>query len=220
MSKFINIHTHQSKTNGIEIINAPARDNWLPGKLYSYGLHPWDIDKLDEEKEINKLETLCEKKKIVAVGEIGLDRVIDTPLDKQKEVFLRQLGIAERYSFPVILHSVKTNSDLLSIRKKRKKAGVWIFHGFRGSEQEALQLTDNECCLSFGKAILDNQKNQEVLMQVPLEKVFFETDDSDEEIENIYQKAAEILQISIGELTGKIYSNFIKIFGKECMKNG
>jgi TatD DNase family protein len=220
MSKFINIHTHKTGTNGIAIINAPAHGDWPSGKLYSWGLHPWNIGELDEETEINKLKNLCKEKKIAAVGEIGLDRVINIPLEKQNEVFIKQLEIAEKYFLPVILHSVKTNSCLLSIRKKRENAGIWIFHGFRGSLQEAVQLINNKCYLSFGNAIVDNQKNQDVLKQIPLENVFFETDDSDVKVESIYKKASEILQICIDDLKTKIYSNFIKVFKETCKKIG
>ena len=219
MPQFINIHTHKSENEGISILNINSYSR-TDGNYLSYGIHPWDIGKIDEQLYLSQLETLCIQKKIIAIGEIGLDRSIQTKLSSQKEVLFKQLDLAAKYQMPVILHSVKTNYDLLAIKKQSKSNLDWIFHGFRGSEQEALQLIKNQCYLSFGKALMYDKKNQHVLKNVPLDWVFFETDNSDEKIENIYQKAAEIIPIFVDDLKEKIFSNFIKVFGVRCTKNG
>jgi len=220
MAEYINIHTHYTDNEIVSVINLTAEGNISNKNCFSFGIHPWDIGKVNEQAQLAYLEKLCSQKKIVAVGEIGLDRAIETPLEVQKDLFIRQLEIAEKYRLPVILHSVRTNSDLIAVKKKLHSHLPWIFHGFRGSIQEALQLVNNQCYLSFGEMLLTNPKNQAVLKSVPLEWVFFETDDSDEKIENIYQKAAEIIPIFVADLKEKIFANFLKVFGEQCTKNG
>ena len=218
MADYVNIHTHKNSADAIEVVNLSGSNGGACGRYFSFGLHPWDIGKLDEEGLIAKLERLCKEKKVIAVGEIGLDRVIKTSIEKQKGYFLKQVEIANTCSLPVIIHSVRSNSDLLQIKKSLKSSTPWIFHGFKGNIQEVSQLIDKECLLSFGKSILQNEKVQEVLKSISLDSVFFETDDSDEKISTIYEKAAEILDICNQELKEKIYSNFIRIF-KEPWKN-
>jgi TatD DNase family protein len=218
MPKFINIHTHQPSKEGISIFNMSLSEVWSNHQYASFGFHPWEIGKMNENEVLKKLKALCLEKKIIAVGEIGLDRAINTPLEIQKEIFIKQLELANEFSLPVIIHSVRSNSDLLQIKKRQKSEIPWIFHGFRGSQQEALQLVDKQCFLSFGKAVLHHKNTQEVLKNVALDFVFLETDDSDEKITTIYEKAAEILDICIDDLKEKLHSNFIKVF-KEPWRN-
>jgi TatD DNase family protein len=87
-----------------------------------------------------------------------------------------------------------------------------LFHGFNGNAIIAKQLTDKGCYLSFGEQILNQVKNQEVIKQIPLQKVFFETDTSDKPIEVIYAKACELLQIDLEELKNSIAKNFKTVF--------
>lgn len=219
MAVYVNVHTHGQEGIDIELFNRAIIKEFQSG-CCSFGLHPWDIEKTDEGEMFEMLKALCIERKIVAVGEIGLDRAISTPLEIQKKIFRTQLEIAEQFELPVILHSVRSNSDLLQIKKERKSTIPWVFHGFRGSLEEANQLIDKQCFLSFGISILHHAKSQEVLRNCELSNVFFETDDSDEKIMTIYEKAAEILDICIPDLKTKIYSNFLNVFGEKCKKIG
>ncbi len=220
MAEYINIHTHKPVGGNIELINVPVVGEWSQGKFYSFGLHPWEIGKVNENIILNELQNCCERDKIIAVGEIGLDRAIATPLEIQIKYFLQQLAIAEKYTLPIIIHNVRATSDLFQQKKASSSSIPWIFHGFKGSFQDALQLIDKQCFLSFGTSILNHTKSQEVLKKIPLDYVFFETDESDENILNIYEKAAELLDICSSDLKEKVYSNFIKVFGEICTMNG
>ncbi len=220
MAEYINIHTHKPVGEHVELINAPVMGNWPQGEFFSLGLHPWNIGKGNENVVLENLDLICEKKKVIAIGEIGLDRAIETPIEMQINFFKKQLAIAEKYTLPVIIHNVRATSDLLQLRKENANSTPWIFHGFRGRSHEALQLIDKQCFLSFGEALLNQIKIQDLVKKIPLEYVFFETDDSDKKISSIYEKAAELLDICIPELKDKVYSNFTKIFGEICMRNG
>jgi len=220
MVPFINIHTHKTDVENISILNITFNGNWPENKYYSCGIHPWDIDKIEMETHLETLKKYCIQNKILAVGEIGLDRAIQTPIETQKEVFIKQLEIANQYNLPIIIHCVKAWSDLLYIRKNTKKSMPWIFHGYTGNLQTANQLINSGCYLSFGSKLLVNQKVQAVFKQIPLHHIFLETDDSDAKIEEIYRKAAELYDICIEELKLNLFQNFIKIFGEQCTKNG
>jgi len=213
MAQYLNIHTHKIKKEGIELVNTASYNEINNDGSFSFGLHPWNIEKDDAEKTIEQLKKLCEDKKIIAVGEIGLDRAIKTPLGIQQKLFLSQVEIAVEFDLPAIIHSVRANSDLIQVYKHLKTNKPWVFHGFRGSLQEARQIIDIQCYLSFGKALIYHEKTQKVLQNVSLDQVFFETDDSDEKISTIYKKAAELLDICIEKLKEKIYSNFTRVFG-------
>jgi TatD DNase family protein len=179
---------------------------------YSFGIHPWDIRRTDVELHLAMIEQLCSQKKIIAVGEIGIDKTIQTSLEIQQMVFENQIKIAKDYGYPVIIHCVKAWSEILSIRKSCKYINPWIFHGFNGSIQTARQIIKSGCYLSFGKALIENRKLHEIIVQLPKKSIFLETDDSDMKIEEVYQKAAEIYSISIKELIGIILENFKTVF--------
>ncbi len=220
MLPFINVHSHNTDNENITVLNLKYLDFWPPGEYYSYGIHPWNILKTDVADELQEIEKFCIAEKLIAIGEIGLDRAIQTPLNIQEDIFVNQLNLAVRYNLPVIIHCVKTWNDILSIRKKGKYKNSWLFHGFNGNYQTANQLIKAGCYLSFGKALLNNNKLQQVFSQLPLSFIFFETDDAEVKIEEIYQKAAKICDIDISELNSVIFNNFNTVFGKACTKIG
>jgi TatD DNase family protein len=216
MNPFINIHTHlpDHRDSNIHILNAIPTGIVTGNEYFSYGIHPWDIGKMDVEAHIKILEKLCRERKLLAIGEIGMDRAIERPLEIQKDVFIRQLEIASQYQLPVILHCVRAWGDILQVRKAGKFSNHWIFHGFNGNLQTANQIIASACSLSFGKALIQSMKLQSVFVHVPKEIVFFETDDSNLKIEEIYQKAAELSNICIDDLKAVIFKNYNKIFMK------
>jgi TatD DNase family protein len=214
MIDYINIHTHKACEEGICVLNISSTGNLPPGKFLSFGIHPWDIDKIDIVDQLEKLNNYCSEKKLAAIGEIGLDRAIQTNFETQKKVFIKQLEIAEKFKLPVIIHCVRAWSDILAIRKIGKYTNTWIFHGFNGNLQTASQIIKSGCCLSYGKALISSKKLQEVFTQIPKEFIFFETDDSDIKIEDIYQKGAELYDIEIDELKSIIWDNYRKVFTK------
>lgn len=214
MIDYINIHTHKACEEGICLLNINSSEDLPSEKFLSFGIHPWDVDKIDIVDHLDKLNNLCSEKKLIAIGEIGLDRAIKTNFEIQKEVFIKQIEIAEKFNLPVIIHCVRAWSDILAIRKIGKYTNTWIFHGFNGNLQTASQIIKSECCLSYGKALISSKKLQEVFTQIPEEFIFFETDDSDIKIEDIYQKGADLYDIEIDELKTIILDNYRKVFTK------
>lgn len=215
MVEFVDIHTHGEGGANISLTNLAFVDEPISNHIYSFGIHPWDIKDLNFSKAINEVISIIEShKNIVAVGECGVDRAIKTPVEIQFQFFTKQYELSEQYKLPLIIHCVKAYSDFQALIKKLKPTQPWIFHGFSSNAEIAKDLIARGCYLSFGKMLLNNTKVQNVFSNLPIESVFFETDNSAEKIENIYKKAAELRHICISELKHKIWLNYNKVFNK------
>lgn len=218
---FIDIHTHatsHSKHDCIEIINRYPQEESALGKekdlLFSVGIHPWYIRQNLLETQFQKLDELIALQNVVALGETGLDRLTKAPMTLQKEVFEFHLNLAAKHNKPVIVHTVKSYPDSIQTYKKLGLNLNLIFHGFRGNIIIAKQLINYGFYLSFGKHILDsNNKESEILMDIPLENIFLETDDSEINITDIYARAAQIKAMTIEQLKEALHRNFITCFG-------
>ncbi len=212
----IDIHTHKNNSKGFFIKNLfPEDEPREPQEkqYFSIGLHPWKISEANWEKQIKLLENKIPNKKIIAIGEIGLDKLVKVPPDLQFGVFEKQLKIAEIHNLPVIIHSVKSNSEILKFRKRYSKTN-WILHGFAGNIIEARALIEKQIYLSFGSAVLKSPKVADTITRIETNKIFFETDDSNLSINKVYSRAAEILKIDLEELRKIIKNNFSECFGE------
>jgi TatD DNase family protein len=215
MNGFINIHTH-SKIAGEDktvIFNYLIKDNHSSLQLQpfsSIGLHPWHITD-NNESLLEVVEKNATKNNVFAIGEIGLDRACNIPFEQQKSIFEKQIDIAGKVQKPVIIHCVKAYPDIISVKKQTNSQVAWIIHGFNGNLQIARQLLEHKCFLSFGEFLLKSHKVQEVFKQIPLEKIFFETDQATIRINQVYEKAANLLAISVTTLQKQIQTNFFTL---------
>jgi TatD DNase family protein len=216
MDKIVDIHTHSRQKHGISIVNIFAQDsddtqNFI--EPVSLGIHPWHLNEIKTEKELQKMSILARNSGVYAIGECGLDRAISINFDKQLDVFLAQNQIAIEHDLPLIIHSVKTYSDFLNLMKNQIAKTSWIFHGFRGNYQIAKKLIDNGAFISLGSIITkEDSKTIEVVKKIPLQRLFLETDNEEIDIIDIYKKAAEIRGIPLNEFINHIYQNFIYCF--------
>ena len=193
------------------MMNLMAKD-YLPDDIengyYSVGLHPYNVGKVDDEDTLNKVRLSTENLNVFAIGEIGLDKSIEAPLEHQMRVFESQVEIAEFADLPVILHVVKAFNELVEFMKVHKPVVPMIIHGYNGSSQMAETLLNSGFLLSFGEAIAkEHSKSVESLLTVPVEKLFLETDEGDLDIREIYHFAAEVKGISLDHLRVQIYEN-------------
>ncbi len=212
-STYINIHTHfKPKQNELALRNAYLKLNavqiaQLPYPV-SVGLHPWFLKNYTLTQCTDLLMDVVNLSNVLAIGEIGLDRAIDTPLSTQIQYFDAQLNIARAVKKPVIIHAVKSYSDLMPFLKKTKVP--FIFHGFTGNIQQAKEMLKYNAYLSFGKSLLD-EKYREVFAQIPNNRFLLETDVSNLEISRIYELAAHAKGISIDELKSVVFNTFAAI---------
>ena len=212
--KFINLHTHKFSNQENIIVNQYPQnfDATIPN--YSIGIHPWYIDENRVEADLEIIEEKLKLKNCLALGECGLDKRIEIPLDLQTQVFEKQLLLAQKYNKPVILHCVAAFQEIIEIRNKLKIEISMIIHGFSKNEQTAKQLLDNGFYLSFGKYLLRNHELETVFKQVPNDRFFLETDTIEETLEEVYNLASKYKNIEIENLKHQINSNFKKVFNQ------
>ncbi len=219
---YLDIHTHHHLQSGdiIEIRNLIAGKDpctLKKGQYYSCGMHPWYLSRSKEKWRI--MEEKSHHPQIVAIGECGLDyrKEYLEKFDKasQKKAFEKQIIHAENIGKPLIIHCVKAFDQLLKERK-RYPANQWILHGFDKNKVLAKQLIQSNIHLSFGAGIIKHSSTAEALRSIPKDFIFLETDEQAEySIEEIYMKAASLLDISIKKLSRQILQNAEKVFGIE-----
>lgn len=214
---FIDIHTHKGEKPGVISIRNIFLKDLDPAfsGFFSAGIHPWHLDNQEVEEKIifNSFEIAAQVSGMLAIGETGLDKSVNVDMELQKYFFVLQLRLAEKLQKPLIVHCVRAYQEILGLRKESGAKQPWIFHGFSGSPQLALQCINSGCYLSFGAlAMKNNQRTINSLKSLGSGNIFLETDSSDFIIEEIYQKAEVILDISEQELKADIYKSFKKVF--------
>jgi len=210
---FVNIHGHRQASNIQEwVMRSLMASDYPPGDIeygyYSVGFHPYNVGKFDEQDTLDKVRLAIRNPKVLAIGEIGLDKSIEAPMEQQIRIFEAQLDIAEQAKTPVILHVVRAFNELIEIKKARKLSVPMIIHGYNGSRQMADELVRTGFLISFGEAICgEHSKIIEALLSVPLEKMFLETDEGDMDIREVYQMAADAKGLTIEQVRVQIMQN-------------
>jgi len=144
------------------------------GIYAAVGLHP---DAADEIDRINEIRSLCDNKKVVAVGEIGLDyHYEEHGRDIQKKAFEEQLKLAAELDMPVVIHSRDAWEDTMELLRKYRPKGV--MHCFSGSAETAREIVAMGMYVGFtGVVTFKNAKKAlKALEAVPLDRLLVETD--------------------------------------------
>ena len=215
MTKYINLHTHKF-SNLLDVIEVVNQYPWefdasIPN--YSIGIHPWYIDENRLESDLEIIKEKLQLSECLALGECGLDKRIEIPLELQFSVFKKQLEIVKQTNKPIVLHCVAAYDEVIAIKREMKIENPMIIHGFSKNEQVAKSLLNNGFYLSFGKYLLRNPDLEKVFTFAPENQVLLETDTIEESIYQVYEKAASIKGISVEEMKTIVFTNFSKIFG-------
>ena len=218
MTKFINLHTHQflNLSDVIAVVNQYPWEfnNSIPN--YSIGIHPWYIDENRLELDLNTISEKLQLSDCLALGECGLDKRIETPMELQTVVFKRQLKLVKQTDKPIILHCVAAFDEVIAIKKELKVENSMIIHGFSKNEQIANSLLKNGFYLSFGKYLLRSRnigtELEKVFKFAPENKILLETDTVEESIYEVYEKAAVIRGISVEKMKAIVFQNYSNIF--------
>lgn len=144
------------------------------------GVHPNETGDLSES-DMNTLREMAESnKKIVAIGEIGLDYYWDEPKrDIQKKWFERQIELARDLKLPMIIHSRDAAADTCEIMKNAHCEEIGgVIHCFSYSKEEAAKYLNMGFYLGIGGVVTFNNaaKIKEVVKYAPLERILLETD--------------------------------------------
>jgi TatD DNase family protein len=196
---FIDFHTHHDRKSP-DLINlqtlhvtSELQAEALPNPC-SLGLHPWFIQSSSWENLVD----LAKSSKVIAIGECGLDRNIDLPLETQVSVFRRHIELAESLRKPLVIHCVRAFSELIALKKSTKSSIPWIIHGFHKKAEVFQELLKHDFYFSFGAAILsDRSPVINAIATIPNGRFLLETDDrNDIRIEQIYDRAAALRHVS------------------------
>jgi TatD DNase family protein len=203
----------------VELVSLESSQAKKPN-LYSFGVHPWKIGN-DVNEILEEMDVVCRNRRCLAIGECGLDKLIDIDFDLQQKIFCEQIQIANGFEKPLIIHCVKAFNELMSCLKKMENKVPVIIHGYNNNKEIADQLLKNGYVLSFGKALLTPDSNAaEVLKNVGRKNFFLETDDAKISIRDIYKKASEILGIGEEILQEQLKNNYQHIFKEEILQYG
>lgn len=179
---------------------------------YSIGIHPWYIDENRLETDLEFIKQKLQLDECLALGECGLDKRIEIPLNLQISVFKKQLELVKETQKSIVLHCVAAYDEVIAIKNEMKIENPMIIHGFSKNEQVAQSLLKNGFYLSFGKYLLRNPDLEKVFTFAPENQILLETDTIEESIYQVYEKAAAIKGISVEQMKAIVFNNFSKIF--------
>ena len=221
VNRFIN-NGCDAKSN-IEVINLTSK---YPNMYGAIGIHPESVDTYKEE-DIKFIEDNITNKKIIAIGEIGLDYYY-TKENKEKQIKLleTQLKIAEKYNMPVIIHSREATLDTLTTLKKYHVKG--IIHSFSGSLETAREYIKMGYLIGINGVITFKNANiKDVIKELPLSSLVLETDspyltpepyrgtqNSPAHILDIAKFVTYLKNISLEELANITNQNLSNMFNK------
>lgn len=187
-------------------------------------VHPQDLERDYSDKRLEDLKEIIEEYHPDMIGETGLDyRSHPHTRTRQKHFFISQLEMARYYDLPVNIHSRKASADTLDILKQHPVKG--IIHSYSGSIEMARLFIKEGYYISFGASVLfpNSHKPQEVIAQMPLERLLIETDSPYQspvrdhrhepaDIIRIYQSISRIRNMSVNELAEAVEHNFDMLF--------
>ena len=142
------------------------------------GIFPTEAKTYTNEVE-NKLTELAAISKVKAIGEIGLDYYWDRSfIDIQKDIFIRQIKLANRLNLPIVVHDREAHKDTFDILKAYNNSSKVLFHCFSGSVEFMRECVEQEWYIAIGGVVTFKNaiKIKEVAKEVPLDKLVFETD--------------------------------------------
>lgn len=195
------------------------------------GISPNDIPQTEEElwKNLSKIEEMIQlSKKIVAIGEIGLDyywNEKNKPL--QKLAFIKQIDLANKLELPIVIHTREAIMDTLEILKKNEVVRKGVFHCCPLNRELVKEVLKLGFYVSFaGPVTFKNSKNaDEIITLVPIERMLIETDspylspepfrgrrNDSRNVKYIAQKIAEVKKMTLEDVARVTYKNAKMIF--------
>ena len=207
-----------------EIISLCEKYDILFGAV---GIHPSEAKTYSQEVE-KEIINRCQNKKIIAIGEIGLDYYWEQETKElQKEVFRKQLKIAQELQIPVLIHDREAHKDTFKILQEFNLKNV-VFHCFSGNADFAQKCIDKGYYIAIGGVVtFKNAKDlKEVVKITPLNKLLLETDapslapvpfrgklNSPAYLKYIAEEIANLKEIDVEEVKKQTTLNAKRIFG-------
>jgi len=192
------------------------------------GIHPNSVSEA-KNGDLEKIYRLSKNKKVVAIGEIGLDYFHKfSDRDTQKRFLLEQLDLAEASGLPIIFHLRDAYLDMQSIinQNKHKIKNGAVMHCFSGSIETARFYTDLGYYISFGGSVtFKNAAKDEIVKSIPIDRLLAETDcpwmspepfrskvNEPKNVRLVINKLASILQMDFEETERITSENASRLF--------
>jgi TatD DNase family protein len=214
----------------IHSVNAMLRvEERYPGICYSMiGLHPTSV-RNDYLQQLEILESLADKNRFIAIGEIGIDLYWDkTFIEQQIIAFKRQIAFAFDNNLPIVIHSRNAFPEVFSVLKEFEgNIPKGVFHAFTGSIEDARRAVTMGFKLGIGGIVtFKNSGLDKIVAETGIKNLVLETDSpylaptphrgkrcESAYIELINQKLAEVFRISPEETAEITYNNSLELFG-------
>jgi TatD DNase family protein len=230
----------RAKDSGVDYIIVPATDLETCSKVIeltekyemvygTVGIHPHETKNWDNSL-IPQIEEFAKSKKIVGVGEIGLDYYYDfSPKEKQIEAFKSQIELALKLDLPIVVHNRDASEDIIKITKEYAGTGLRAqFHCFNGTLEEARELIRLHHFISFTGNITFTKADslREIVSKITPEHLLLETDspfmtpvphrgkrNEPAHIKVIAEKIAEVRHLSVKDVARVTSYNAFRMFG-------
>jgi len=205
-------------------------ENVFPENVYlMMGLHPTSVKTINYKEELAFVESELQRRKFVAIGEIGVDLYWDkSTLDIQQQAFQQQIRWAKQYNLPINIHCRDAFDAVFEILEQEKGKDLrGIFHCFSGTEEQAFKALSYQMKLGIGGVVtFKNGKIDQFLNKISLENIVLETDspylapvpfrgkrNESQYLISIAQKVAEIYGISVEKVAEITTDNSKTVFG-------
>lgn len=197
------------------------------------GVSPNDVPENADEIDniLDKLENIIKSdknNKIVAIGEIGLDYYWNKENKEiQKELFIKQIELANKYNLPIVIHTREAVDNTLRILRENKVNNTGVFHCCPLNRELVKQGLELGFYISFaGPVTFKNSKNaEEIVNMVPMNRILIETDspylapepkrgsrNDCRNVKYIAEKIASFRNISVKEVANDTYKNAMNVF--------
>ena len=207
-----------------------AYDFASSGLYASIGIHPHEAKRY--EKIPDEFASMLHDKRVVAIGEIGLDYHYDhSPRDVQKKLFELQLKFAEDNDMPVILHIREAMNDAMEILTGHRGLKM-LFHCYSGGLEYLNEVLGMKSLCAFGGAVTwsgkASEELREVVKKIPVDRILIETDspymspapfrgkkNEPANVKYVYETVARERNITVDELASQVEINAKNFFGWE-----
>ena len=211
-------YNYQSSVSAIEI---SKENDWI---YTTVGISPNDVE---DSAKVDSLEKILKEEKIVAVGEIGLDYYWNKEnKDIQKELFIKQIELANKYDLPIVIHTRDAAVDTIDILKNHPCNKKGVFHCCPLNQELIKEGLKLGFYISFsGNITFKNAKSDACIGLVPLDRILIETDspylapeplrgtrNDSRNVKLVAQKIASVKNLSLEEVAKITYDNANRIF--------
>jgi len=226
---------NSAKDRGVSCIIVPGWDRQssigaievakkYEGVYAAVGIHPHDAKTYNEDAK-REISGYTKKEKVIAIGEIGLDYYRDlSPRDTQREVFKKQLAIAEENNLPVIIHTRNSMNEAIELVSEFNIRGV--FHSFTKEAKVANKIIALGFYIGIGGVVtFENSMLSREVKYIPLERILLETDapymtphphrgkrNEPAYTVHVLEKIAKIKSIPLEEVAEVTYENTKNLF--------